>query len=230
MRYVIAACPLTKIFITSKSLVDPETGKPESWQDRCMRDYQIIENVEEPFDFAIPGADGAIPFSYNIPQLLTPTANSSVEARFEIIAGGADGMRSPEYDIYGVVAYDLKHDIVAKMHELNMLRLQGGTKGEVKSKIDAITKAIDKETSVARDKAIKASYAKVQRAIARNHHYLETQWQKNMERGGSKYLPSITERLGAISIRDMISRQRAKKQNAMTEFSRIMEQTQGAQF
>jgi len=226
MRYVIAACPLTKLFLDQKSLENQENPHvKESWQDRCMRDYTLVENVDETFEFEIKGGDGAKKFSYMSPQLLMPTPNSTIEAQFETIAGGQDGLGKHEYDIYGVVPYDIGQDVVQKMHELAHLQIQAASKANVKAKIEKISTDIANVTKIARDKAIKMSWAKVRRAISRNHRYLDNQWQKNVERGGGKYVPSITERLGAISIRDLIQKQSDQSRNAMTEFAKIMEQT-----
>lgn len=226
MHYVIAACPLTKIFCTLKNLENEATGEFESWQDRCINDFHLVEDVEKEFEIEIPGA-AAIKFEYMQPQLLKSAPDSTEEARFQVLAGGKSGLESPEYDIYGVVEYDISHDIVQKMHEIAMLSASGSDKTAVKAKIEKIMKDVDKTTKLARDKAIKLSYAKVTRAIKRNHRYLDNQWQKNKERGGGQYMPSVTERLGAISIRDLITKQASQTRNAMTEFAKVMEQTSG---
>jgi hypothetical protein len=230
MKYMMAACPLTKLFLDQKSLVNPNTGKAESWQERCMEDFTLIENADIPFSFEVPCADGAYKLEYNVPQMIMPTVNCPEDAIFENLAGGIDGMRAPEYDLYGIAYYEIDQSVVQKMHEIAMLQVTQSGKKDIDAKIAKMTQDIQKVTKVARDKAIAISHRKVERFIKRNHVMLTKQWAQNAERGGGNYRPSDTERLGAIAIKDLIQKAQQKERNAMTEFNKIMEQTSGKGF
>lgn len=243
MKYVIACCPLTKIFLDQKLIPvkdsqGNETGQFESWQQRCVRDYKIIQDTELVFDFEVPTCDGAIRFSYNKPYLIQQRANTDINTVFNVLAGGNDGLRFPEYDKWGIVPFNIDESVVQKMHEAAFLMNQvdfedvkkSGKKDPVAAKFERLQKEVKDRNKQAYSDAIMMSYRKVERFIKRNHVYLEKQWEQNAERGVSRYRPSITERLGAISISDMIMKQKQDDSSALAEFDRIMAATSGKSF
>lgn len=243
MKYVIACCPLTKIFLDQKIIpVLDSSGEPtgqfESWQQRCVRDYKIIQDVKLEFDFEVPTCDGAIRFSYNKPYLVQPRPNTDIDTVFAVLAGGHDGLRSPEYDKWGIVPFNIDESVVQKMHEaaflMNQIDLEdvkkSGKKDPIANKFEKLQKDVKERNKKAYDAALMMSYRKVERFIKRNHVYLEKQWQTNEERGTSRYRPSITERLGAISISDMIMKQKQDDSSALAEFDRIMAATSGKSY
>lgn len=243
MKYVIACCPLTKIFLDQKRIpiLDAQgnpTGDYESWQQRCVRDYKIIEDTEIEFDFEVPTCDGAIRFSYNKPHLIQPRPNTDVDTVFEVLAGGKDGLRNPEYDKWGIVPFNIDESVVQKMHEAAFLMNQidfddvkkSGKKDPVAAKFERLQKEVKDRNKKAYGDAVMMSYRKVERFIKRNHNYLEKQWEQNAERGVSRYRPSITERLGAISISKMIMKQKDDTASALAEFDRIMAATSGKSY
>lgn len=194
----------------------------------------VFEEVA--FKVIVPSAVGSFVFHHNKPvphTSLRPTDKrkrdeftSDIEAAVKWITGGADGMRSHETDIYGVVVLnieDISNQIVdmAAMSDMGTEDAQKKAQAEFKALRDAHLKKAKASLAAAREIAD----ARVKRALRVTHQNLIKQWEAMQQDGKGRYSPSVAEAVGAFILSKEIDKASAKKKEMVDRFVEIAKNT-----
>lgn len=184
--YYIAASPLVKIFL------------PE-WHDRLQADPDLIYDDKTAFSFNVVAGTRGVVVHYNRPQ------QTNDNDLYNWLVGGATGTTSRDTDIFGLVPFDPKTDILRDFDELTKLEEWAMSEDPEQAKKAMLQlKARKAQAAVAmreaRAKVREQSEARIKRAIRLNHNNLIRQWQVNEEQKLGKYPPSIAEMLGSHAL------------------------------
>ena len=106
MALFIAASPLVKIFL------------PE-WHDRLMDDPALINDFDTEFEFFVNTGTQNIRVQFNKPQQVTGRDQNQNQSIFNWLTG-ANSIQH-ESDIYGIVEFDPKVDLIQTYDQLNVL-------------------------------------------------------------------------------------------------------------
>lgn len=207
MPYLIAASPLVKIYL------------PE-WYERLEANPSLIEDSKTDFEFWVDTGTRSIKIPFNKPLLVTDVD------LYRYLVGGTTGSESTATNIFGIVAFDPKIDMVSVTDELAQLdaiisddpkeRAAAAKKAE-RIRKDASAKVADTRAAVR-----KMSEERIKRAIRFNHNNLIKQWQDNEERKVGRYPPSMSELLGAMAIKPEIEARDKKTQNVQAKMGDIL--------
>jgi len=213
MALFIAASPLVKIFL------------PE-WHDRLMDDPQLINDYDTPFDFWVNTGTQSIKIQFMKPQQVTGRDQNQNQSIFNWLTG-ANSIQH-ESDIYGIVEFDPKVDLIQTYDQLGVLDdfISDDPKKVKKAKEEREKLALETKNRVREAHALvrKASEKRIKQAIRLNHNNLIAQWKTNEEMKLGKYPPSISELMGAEAIAMEIEKSSAKSAKVMGRFNELMQQ------
>jgi hypothetical protein len=160
------------------------------------------------------------------PQQVTGRDQNQNQSIFNWLTG-ANSIQH-ESDIYGIVEFDPKVDLIQTYDQLGVLDdfISDDPKKIKKAKEERERLALETKTKVREAHALvrKASEKRVKQAIRLNHNNLIAQWKTNEEMKLGKYPPSISELMGAEAIAMEIERSSAKSAKVMGRFNELMQQ------
>lgn len=209
--YFIAASPLVKIFL------------PE-WHDRLQANPDLIYDTETPFEFTVSTGTRGIRVKFMTPMQVHGPDEKQNAAMYKWLTGGATGSESRDTDIYGIVKFDPKIDMVSMFDELAMLDDDPSKAKDAAAKRKAAKDAMKSTHEQAR----KASDIRIIRALKFNHNNLMKQWQTNEEMKLGKHKPSISETIGMYALRQEIEAKESKSKDLHERVSKLMTGTMGA--
>lgn len=205
--YVIAASPLTRIFL------------PE-WHQRCLDDPKLLFSAE-PFLVRIPRPVGSIELTYNKPtlasSLLPRTKEREVnEDEVSPLVLWLTGEQNTETDIYGIVDVPIQENvadaIMALLHE-------GDEKKRLKF-IEETRKQMAKGIVTARERAD----SRVMRACGKMYSIVKTTVEDMKKNGKGIYSPSYAEALALEVMKDTIAKRRKPDDRAAEMMRGAMDQ------
>ncbi len=206
-RLVIAASPLVKVYLR------------EHWES-LMESPDLMTDDKTPFEYDVPRGCTAFKIKFNTPTEVHGRDDKEVLNLFNWLTGGMGGREFPETDAWGIVAFEPKVDLVARLDEmarLDALEDEVSMKELKKLRLDSRT-----AMQTARLEARKASEERIMRCMKNNHNNLIRQWQINEEMKMGKYPPSVAELMGAHALSDQISKANKKTQKVMQQMSHLM--------
>lgn len=212
-KLVIAASPLVKVFL-------------REWWDELMANPDAMTDFKTPFSFDIQRGCKAFKSKFNVPMEITGSDDKEVLNLYNWLTGGPEGRDFPETDPWGVVAYDPKVDLVARLDEMSRLESlmeDDGSGPEVSMKeLKKLRDDSKKSMLTARADARVKAEERILRCMKNNHNNLVRQWQLNEEMKMGKYPPSVSELMGAHALSDQIKKANAKTQKVMAQMSELM--------
>lgn len=212
-KFVIAACPLVKVFL------------PE-WHERLLEDPDTMMKDED-FSFDVPRGTCAFRVRFNQPVEVSGRNDSEVLNIYNWLTGGYDGREFPETDSWGLVPYEPKIDLARRLDEMARLEVftedeNAKTAAKAQKDLARIRKEAKEAMLFAREDAKAKSEARIVRAMRINHNNLVKQWQLNEEQKMGKYPPSPSEMLGAHALANQIQAANAKRAAIMDRMSKLM--------
>lgn len=220
MMYYICASPLVKIYL------------PE-WHDRLLANPDLIYDDETPFEFNIRRGMGGIKVKFNTPQQIPPKLardNKELMSLYNWLTGGPNGTDCQETEIYGIVVFDPKINLIETYDQISMLEdlaSEDSKKAmEARKRQNELQRETARRVKETREKVRALSEMRIKRQLRFNHNNLIRQWQMNEENKLGKYPPSITEMLGAHALNKEIAAADEKGKILKSKMSDLMRSTQ----
>lgn len=207
-RMVICATPIVRVFLRQFHPAIMEL------EDQAAQLAAV--QSEDPFTFDIVTGTTAVKIAYNKPIEIRGMNDREIESQFRWLTGGEGGREFSDTDAWGVVPYEPKIDMAARLDEMARLEafiLEGedgksattATKELAKLRSDSKRAMLD-----ARSGARKASEERVLRAARLQRRNLERQWQTNDQMKLGKEPMSSAEYLVSLLLEKEIAKVRGQ--------------------
>lgn len=212
-RYVIAASPLTKIYL-------------KDWEDRLLAEPDLMFDDKLVFTFDVPRGTCAFKATFNKPIQLMGRDDKEIDTLFNWLTGEA-GQSHLETDIYGIVPFDPGVDLVERQDQIAQLEElisdDPATVAKAQKEIAKIQKDTAARLKNMRAEVRKMADEKVMRAAKIVHNNLIRQWQINQESNQGKYPPSCTELFGGHLLKKEIEKAAARGADLRNNMSKMLE-------
>lgn len=154
------------------------------------------------------------------------TDEKEMQCLFDWLVGDEVADRPTETDLYGIVAFDPKIDLVSTQDRMALLELQVSDDpteaARAKDELAKLQMDTAQRIKATRFEVRQRADKRVRRAMRTIHNNLIRQWQINEEQKLGKYPPSITEMLGARVLNDEIEKAAAKGAKIKENMNKLM--------